>query len=146
MAAAPLLAEAERVQVGGTGVGVGVGVGVGITVIVTLQLVEPCGPVAVPVYVVVTVGNTLAVPAAAEATAPTPLSITNAVAPEIAHERVEEEPSCTVVFDAARAQAQADASVADACTGASTPVVASTNTKANTILKMVKAPKELEVV
>lgn|SRR3989344_2988341 len=44
----------------------------------------------------VAVGETLAVPAMTEATAPTPVSIEKLVTCMVVHERVEESPACTV--------------------------------------------------
>jgi hypothetical protein len=77
---------AESVQVGADGGG-----GV-VIVTVAVQVTEPPGPVAVPVYVVFAVGETDFVPEATGVEVPTPLSMKKVVAFVVFHDNVEDEP------------------------------------------------------
>ncbi|KKW45342.1 MAG: hypothetical protein UY97_C0025G0006 [Parcubacteria group bacterium GW2011_GWB1_57_6] len=82
------------------------GEGGGVTVTVTLaaHCTEPPGPVAVPVYVVVTAGATDVEPDSTGVTEPTPLSILKSAAFAVVHESVEAEPPTTEVGDAESVQ------------------------------------------
>ena len=62
------------------------------TVTVAWQVMVPLEPVAVPVYVVVTVGDVLVEPAETGVTSPMLLSMENEVAFVVVHESVEESP------------------------------------------------------
>ena len=77
---------AERVQ---TGAGGG---GVAVTTIVAVHVTEPPAPVAVPVYVVVAVGDTGFEPDATGVTAPMPWLIENDAALDVVQESKEEFP------------------------------------------------------
>lgn len=87
VAEALLDAETESTQAGGGGGG-----GVEVTVMVVAHVTVPPGPVAVPVYVVLVVGDTDFVPPATGVTLPILLFIENEVAFAVVHERVEDEP------------------------------------------------------
>lgn len=75
------------------------------TVTVAEQVTVPPAPVAVPVYVVVTVGDTACVPAATGVTAPIPWLREKVVAFWVVHESVEEPPELMVVGFAVSVQA-----------------------------------------
>ena len=127
--------EAEMVQVGGAGGGGNFGV----TVIVVLHVIDPSEPRAVPVYVVVIVGETVTEPAGTGVTAPTPLLMENEVELIVVHESVEEEPSVMVGDEAESVQSHASA-----CDGARMPVV-KMKTKPKTAFRItVKDPTEVE--
>ena len=80
-------ALAERLQAGAPGGG-----GVVVTVTVAEHVIEPPDPVAVPVYVVVVVGETDFEPEATGVTEPILLSILNEVAFVVVHESDEDDP------------------------------------------------------
>ena len=66
--------------------------GVSVTVTVAVQVTEPPEPVAVPVYIVVFIGDTDLVPASTGVTKPMSWSIENDVASLVLQESVEEPP------------------------------------------------------
>lgn len=75
-----------------------------VTVTVAEQEIVPPAPVAVPVYVVVTVGDTEFVPTLTGVTEPIPLLMLNVVAFDVVHDSVDEEPLLIVVGEAISVQ------------------------------------------
>ena len=90
---------APSVQVG-TGGG-----GTGVTATVASHVAGPLGPVAVPMYVVVAVGETAVVPPGTGVLSPMPLSKENEVAFVVVHVSIEGFPAVTAVGFAERVHA-----------------------------------------